>query len=269
MKEDKEKFPFEERVIADEVADEILTVDDDKDEKRYFFLILFFLICLIFLVSSISFAVFNTYSNGGSKNLVDVGVNVTVDEKKPNNKDNDKNDNRGKVNKPSTGANDNKPSSKPSINPAISSVFFSFNEKSNYINMSNVYPTKDSVGMKLTGDKEYFDFNVNAGVKNKKGVIVYEISLVPVGNNTIKPSDVRVYLTENGKDVSILDKNVNNFSDLPNSDYRNGAKVIYKKRVSRSFSGNYVFRMWLSSNAEVSSKTLRFGCKIVVDAHYE
>ena len=39
MKEDKEKFPFEERVIADEVADEILTVDDDKDEKRYFFLI--------------------------------------------------------------------------------------------------------------------------------------------------------------------------------------------------------------------------------------
>ena len=135
--------------------------------------------------------------------------------------------------------------------------------------MSNVYPTKDSVGMKLSGDKEYFDFNVNAGVKNKKGVIVYEISLVPVGNNTIKPSDVRVYLTENGKDVSILDKNVNNFSDLPNSDYRNGAKVIYKKRVSRSFSGNYVFKMWLSSNAEVSSKTLRFGCKIVVDAHYE
>ena len=63
MKEDKENFTFEEKVVADQVADEILTVEVDKENRRYFFLVLLFLICLIFLVSSVSFSVFNTYYN--------------------------------------------------------------------------------------------------------------------------------------------------------------------------------------------------------------
>ena len=39
MKEDKEKFSFKERIVADQVADDVLTVKDDED-RRYLFLIL-------------------------------------------------------------------------------------------------------------------------------------------------------------------------------------------------------------------------------------
>lgn len=274
MKEDKDKFPFEEREVADNVADEILTVNKDDESRKYFWLILLFLICLIFLVASISFAVFDTYYDGGKKNLIDVGVDVVID-------DNGDNDNPSDNKKPSNGdnnTNNKKPSdSTPSnknptpvrpIDPTIGSVLFSFNEGSNYINMNNVLPTSDAVGKKLTGDKEYFDFNVSAKIKEKKGSIVYEISLVPIAGNTIKQSDVRVNLTENGKEVSVLDSKVNNFSSLPNSSYRNGAKVIYRNVVNSNFSGDYVFRMWLSSKANIGSKPLSFACKVVVDAYY-
>ena len=274
MKEDKDKFPFEEREVADNVADEILTVNKDDESRKYFWLILLFLICLIFLVASISFAVFDTYYDGGKKNLIDVGVDVVID-------DNGDNDNPSDNKKPSNGdnnTNNKKPSdSTPSnknptpvrpIDPTIGSVLFSFNEGSNYINMSNVLPTSDAVGKKLTGDKEYFDFNVSAKIKEKKGSIVYEISLVPIAGNTIKQSDVRVNLTENGKEVSVLDSKVNNFSSLPNSSYRKGAKVIYRNVVNSNFSGDYVFRMWLSSKANIGSKPLSFACKVVVDAYY-
>lgn len=274
MKEDKDKFPFEERKVADNVADEILTVNKDDESRKYFWLILLFLICLIFLVASISFAVFDTYYDGGKKNLIDVGVDVVID-------DNGDNDNPSDNKKPSNGDNntgnkkpsDSTPSNKnPTpvrpIDPTIGSVLFSFNEGSNYINMNNVLPTSDAVGKKLTGDKEYFDFNVSSKIKKKRGSIVYEISLVPIAGNTIKQSDVRVNLTENGKEVSVLDSKVNSFSNLPNSSYRKGAKVIYRNVVNSNFSGDYVFRMWLSSKANIGSKPLSFACKVVVDAYY-
>ncbi len=277
MKEDKDKFPFEEREIADNVADEILTVNKDDESRRYFWLILLFLICLIFLVASISFAVFDTYYDGGKKNLIDVGVDVVIDDngdndnnnnnpsdnKKPNNGDNNTDNKKPSDNTPSN----NNPTVRP-IDPTIGSVLFSFNEGSNYINMTNVLPTSDAVGKRLTGDKEYFDFNVSSKIKNKKGSIVYEISLVPIVGNTIKQSDVRVNLTENGKEVSVLDSKVNNFSSLPNSTYRKGGKVIYRNVVNSNFSGDYVFRMWLSSKANIGSKPLSFACKVVVDAYY-
>lgn len=280
MKEDKDKFSYEERRLADNVADDILTVDKDEESKKYFWLILLFLFCLIFLVSSISFAVFDTYYNGGNKNTIDVGVDVIIDDNgddddnnpsdKPSDNSSDKKPGKNDSSKPSNGDN-NKPTPTPvrPIDPDFGSVLFSFSEGSNYINMTNVMPTKDSVGKKLTGNKEYFDFNISSKIKKKrKGNIVYEISLVPLAGNTIKQSNVRVNLTENGKDVSVLSSDVSNFSSLPDSTYRKGAKVIYKKVVSDRFDGDYVFRMWLSSSANVASKPLSFACKIVVDAYY-
>ena len=206
--------------------------------------------------------------------MIDVGVDVVIDDngdndnpsdnKKPSNGDNNTDNKKPSDNTPSN----NKPTPVRPIDPTIGSVLFSFNEGSNYINMTNVLPTSDAVGKKLTGDKEYFDFNVSSKIKKKKGSIVYEVSIVPIAGNTIKQSDVRVNLTENGKEVSVLDSKVNNFSSLPNSSYHKGGKVIYRNVVESSFSGDYVFRMWLSSKANIGSKPLSFACKVVVDAYY-
>lgn len=249
MNEDKKNFTSEEKVVADRVAEEILTVDDDKENKQYFFLVLLFLACLIFLVSSLSFAIFDTYYNGGENNVIDVGIDVIIDDE--NNDDNSSNNHSNRV------------------NPIPGSVLFSFNEGSSYINMVDVLPMKDSLGKKLTGNNQYFDFNVSAALNNKHGNLVYEISLVPISGNTIKEKDVRVYLTENGSDVSVLDNDVNNYSDLPISEYHEGGKVIYRKVVKDKFYGNYVFRMWLSSEAQVSQVSKKFGCKVAVDAYYK
>ncbi|MGM9879123.1 MAG: hypothetical protein ACI31R_03780 [Bacilli bacterium] len=291
MNEDKKKFTFEEKVVADRVADEILTVDDDKENKKYFFLVLLFLVCLIFLVSSLSFAIFDTYYNGGNNNVIDVGVDVIIDD---NDDDNDK-DNVDNTDKDSNDNVGNKDSSKKSdsttddidnnsnrdsnsnsnnnisIQPSRpASVLFSFNEGSNYINMVDVYPMSDQLGKKLTGSNQYFDFNVSAVLtNNKSGKLVYEISLVPLSGNTIDEDDVRVYLMENGSAVSLSDNAVNNYGDLPTSKYHSEGKVIYRKVVSDKFYGNYIFRMWLSSDAKVAQVSKKFGCKIAVDAYYK
>ena len=252
MNEDKKKFTLDEKLVADVVADEILTVEDDKENHQYFLLILLFLCCLIFLVSTLSFAIFDTYYNGGSSNYVDVDVIVDVPEPTP---DSDGTDNNGSSSIQSS---------------HFGSILFSFNEGSNYINMTNVFPTADSVGKTLTGDKEYFDFSVSALLNdNRKGKLVYEISLIPIAGNTIDEKDVRVYLTENSSDVSISSDMVNTYGDLPTSNYHTDGKVIYRKVVNDKFYGNYVFRMWLSRDAKVNKTSKKFGCKVVVDAYYK
>ena len=254
-------FTFEEKKIADQVADELLTVEDDQD-RRYFLLVLFLLICLIFLVSSLSFAVFDTYYNGSRDNSADVHINVVpnddIDEDED--KDYDKEDEEGV-------ANDIIIPSGNSIDSG--KIYFSYNEGSNYIDMDNVYPMHDNLGKVLTGDKQYFDFNLETlfskNKKNKK--LVYEISVVPMKGNTIPDEEVRVYLTENDKAVSVLDEEVSNFSDLPNSKYQENGKVIYKKVVNENYSADYIFRMWLSFDADVSEEVRKFSCKIAVDAY--
>lgn len=283
-----DKLSFEEKIVADEVADEILTVDTSKEDKRYFILLLLFLLALIFLVSSISFAVFDTYFNGSSENAIKVGIDIGVDEDDDQDKDKDSSKDRdsssndgdsiiqgsdnlsgGDGDDSSSDINDGDNSSdKPDIDSG--SVLFTFNEGSNYISMSNVFPTEDEVGRNLTGDKQYFDFNVAAEFDDtSKGSLVYEISLVPVSGNTISLNDVRVYLTENKKGVSVLDNDVNTISSLPNSTYRKGGKVLYRKTVNDSYRASYEFRMWLSKDANINEVARIFGCKIVVDAYYK
>ena len=185
MNNDDQRFDLYEQDVADQVADEILTVEEDN--HWLFFLMLLFLICLIFLVASLSFAIFNTYYNGDSTNVIDVGTDIVVDQTK-----------KKKEESIPTSSNGYTPSRRktPTKQVEAGTILFSFSEKSNNIYMTNVLPTKDEVGMKLTGDKEYFDFNISATMKNiKKGKIVYEISLVPMEGNTIPEKDIRVYLT--------------------------------------------------------------------------
>ena len=268
MKEKMKNFSVNERQIADEVADEILTVHEEDDDRRYFLLLLFFLICLIFLVSSISFAIFKTYYNGVGSNAIDVGVDVDVnkctrncdtdgdgicdkfcDKKERKNKNKDKDDDKNVPIYPGT-------------------VLFSYNEGSNYIDMVDVFPTLDSVGKTFSGDKEYFDFNISVALIKTKIPVTYEISAVPIDSNTIEEKDIRVYLTEEKKAVSINSNDVNTFSKLPDSKFNKNGKVLFKKTVSSNYNASYVFRMWLSSNATISKQTKKFGCKIVVNGYY-
>lgn len=149
------------------------------------------------------------------------------------------------------------------------SVLFSFNEGGHYINLINTMPTEDSIGKNLSGNNEYFDFDVSVGFdKSKKhNDITYEVSLVPVEGNTVSPDMIRVYLEENGKGVLINGNEVNNFSDLNNSDKRKNGKLLIKQTLDSTMVNSYRFRMWLSDKYKVDSVQRTFKCYVAVDAY--
>lgn len=71
-KEKKGELIKEERVIADEVADTILS-HNDNEKRKFLVLLLIFIVCLTFLVSSISFAIISSYHSGSHNNIIESG----------------------------------------------------------------------------------------------------------------------------------------------------------------------------------------------------
>lgn len=148
------------------------------------------------------------------------------------------------------------------------SILFSYDEKSNGIEILNAYPTKDEIGKQMKKEGEYFKFNISVGfVKSKHNKINYQLSLVPIRGNTLSGDYIRVYLTENGRDVLINNKNINNFSEFENSKIRSNSKVLLTRTVTRNTVNIYVLKMWLSEDYKVTSDVRTFRCKIGVDTY--
>ncbi len=151
-------------------------------------------------------------------------------------------------------------------------VLFSFNEKTNAINMQNTYPMTDEVGKKLSGDGEYFEFTISTKIEsNEIKRLTYEITLTPIEtSNTLDEKYVRVYLEEDGKAVSINKNEVNSFKSLPDSTLdlrKNDSKQLYKKTVSSGALHTYKFRMWVDEDYNVDNVSRVFKCYLYVDAY--
>ena len=112
------------------------------------------------------------------------------------------------------------------------SILFSYNESSNYINMINTFPMSDDLGKNLSGEGEYFEFNISSRLNSKEiNELTYEISLTP-SVSSLDTKYVKVYLEENGKGVSLTSNIVNYYNDLPESTIRKGSKLLYKKTIN-------------------------------------
>lgn len=147
------------------------------------------------------------------------------------------------------------------------SVLFSFEEGSRNIEIVDAIPTTDSVGKAMTKDNEYFNFRVAIDAKNNSEEnITYEISLSP-SKKTLDPKYVRIYLVEDGKEILINGKSVNNFSELPDSSIREGSKLLYKNTIKGNTNKSYVFKMWLSDKYEIKDVKEIFSCFVNVDAY--
>ncbi len=146
-------------------------------------------------------------------------------------------------------------------------VLFSFEEGSRNIEITDAIPTSDYVGKAMKKDNEYFIFRVAVTSKsttNKK--ITYEISLTP-NKMTLDPKYVRIYLLEEGKEILINGKSVNNFSELSDSSIREGSKLLYKKTINSESNKTYTFKMWLSDKYELKDIEETFSCYVNVDAY--
>lgn len=222
-KEQKGELSLDNRKLADKVADELLARDVNYDRKFLIFLLIF-VVLLSFLISTVSFAIFNSYNQGSSDNTINAG-----------------------------------------------SVLFSFNEDSNYIKILNASPTKDEVGKTYINPNYYFDFTVSVGYskKAKKEKFNYEISLIPMKDNTLSSKYIRVYLTENDTDVRLTNDVISNFSDLKDSEINKGAKILLHKKADKDMINNYRLRLWLSDKYEISDKSLEFKCKVSVNTYVD
>ena len=147
------------------------------------------------------------------------------------------------------------------------SILFSYNESSNYINMINTFPISDDLGKNLSGEGEYFEFNISSRLNSKKiNELTYEISLTP-SVSSLDTKYVKVYLEENGKGVSLTSNIVNYYNDLPESTIRKGSKLLYKKTINSKSDNRYVFRMWVSPEYNVDSISRTFSCYVNVNAY--
>lgn len=147
------------------------------------------------------------------------------------------------------------------------SILFSFEEGNRAINIDNALPTSDDIGKQNFKEGEYFTFGVATSIKSKKqSKITYEISLTP-NITTLDSKYVRIYLLEDGKEILINNRSVNNYADLPNSSIRPNSKVLYKTTVLSDSRKAYTFKMWLSKDYELDEVKRIFSCYVNVDAY--
>ena len=222
MEENKDLF-VNERHVADDVADEIL-YEEKKSNTRFLVFLLIFLICLIFLVASISFAVLNAYNVGSTDNTINAG-----------------------------------------------SILFSFSEDSANINIVNAMPVTDEYGKNNISAGEYLDFTVSVAFSGtqKDDYLDYELSLIPLDGNTLDGKYVRVYLLENGKELSINGNTVNSFYGLYNSSFSNYGKILIKRSITQNQINEYRLVLWVSEDYPVSTTSEEFKCKIAINAYNE
>lgn len=118
------------------------------------------------------------------------------------------------------------------------------------IDINNALPISDSVGKKLTGTKEYFDFSINA--TSKQSNIRYQLLVRKNDVSTLSNNKVRIYLTAlNGNYEQELV--LKDFSDLSTTkvdgtDYY----VLYEKTLNKgieNYSDYYRLRMWVKETA--------------------
>ena len=153
------------------------------------------------------------------------------------------------------------------------SVLFSFSDGSNYINMIDVYPVSDDVGMKLNGSNELYEFNVSekyygdTSKKKSSDYSSYEVSLILNDENTIEPNYIKIYLLKNQEDVKINDKIINRISELPKSKVQNNGYTLIRNEITDDNFDTYTFRMWLSNDYKVDNVSRVFKCKIAVNSY--
>lgn len=152
----------------------------------------------------------------------------------------------------------------------LGQISFSYNEGSNGIMILNATGITDEAGKLISQSnvgggviQGYFDFAVSATTTND---IDYEIYVTPDASNSLDPSYVKVYLTNNA-DVAYTGYTgvVPLFNSLTASTYDNVSKVLYtSKLTSEDVSHNYRLRIWVSDSFVLQSDSLTFKLNVYV-----
>lgn len=137
-------------------------------------------------------------------------------------------------------------------------IVFSYSDANgggNGINIEDAMPISDDMGKILSGDGEYFDFNVSASTTSTN--LTYEITAIKDSNSTLADEFVKIYLTKlNGTqeevtDLTYIDNSVVTFDRLNNTtNPLLTGKTIYFGSVQAgevAYGQKFRLRMWVKS----------------------
>ena len=120
------------------------------------------------------------------------------------------------------------------------------------INISEAEPISDTQGKELIGDRNVFDFKVEA-TNTGSEVIPYEVTLRKKDTSTMSEENVKVYLTDETDNSDIVEPTL--YSKLTQTNIDVGSnieKTLYKGKVAGgelTYLKTFRLRMWIDENS--------------------
>lgn len=134
------------------------------------------------------------------------------------------------------------------------------------LNLTQITPTEDSVGMKNDKEGQYFDFSVDIDV-DEANSIEYEIAVIKNERiSTLSDDDMKIYLEkeESGTYNKVFGpsvyKSLKKDTKLGSPE---GSMVLVKEKTTKSLKDNYRLRLWLSSSSVV--QTGNYSVEVVIN----
>jgi len=138
------------------------------------------------------------------------------------------------------------------------------------LQIKDVHPTTDELGIKNLTKGEYFDFAVDVDLDNAARV-EYEIALVKnIKTSSLTNDDIRIYLEKEESGTYTKVFGPDKFTPLTKKTKygsKIGTMVIYKIKKANSTSDKYRLRMWMSEKAK--DATGSFDVDVVINGKAE
>lgn len=153
-------------------------------------------------------------------------------------------------------------------------LFFSYNEDSNGIDLENAVPLADEIGKKLVHNNSniqgvnqgYFDFSIRAGGVPTDG-IKYQIYATVEEDSDMDPDFMKIYLTdEQDNALEGYKEEVPLFSNLEEYAEENNSKLIYEGTITEKVTQRFRLRLWIAKDYTDGSTSKTFKIKINVKA---
>lgn len=154
-------------------------------------------------------------------------------------------------------------------------ISFSYNEKSNGIDLVNAIPIDDAVGMKLTNSNKaqginqgYFEFSVQASGSAKQS-LKYQIYATLQEDSDMDPNYIKVYLTDDqDRPYPNYTSSVPVFTALENYNDTSDEKVLYKGTIipTENKTQRFRLRLWVAKDYADGSTSKTFKIKVNVKA---
>ena len=134
------------------------------------------------------------------------------------------------------------------------------------LNLTQITPTEDSVGMKNDKEGQYFDFSVDIDV-DEANSIEYEIAVIKNERiSTLSDDDMKIYLEkeESGTYNKVFGpsvyKSLKKDTKLGSPE---GSMVLVKEKTTKSLKDNYRLKLLLSSSRVV--QTVNYSVEVVIN----